>query len=116
MAGNDVAGAGCRCAQLVVAHEHVTDMKRCRERTFAVDVLVEMADVGGEHDRPAPTFVSPLRASAAKRAGRSPLLGEPFLRWTQVFVSLGMHRVRSLSNSGSKPLGVARMTTITTMP
>ncbi len=51
MAGNDVALVRRQFQQLVEALQHFADMKRRRERTLARHILIEMADVGSEHDK-----------------------------------------------------------------
>ena len=53
MTGDDVALVRRQRQQPVKAFQHLADMKRRRERTLARHVLVEMADVGREHDKSA---------------------------------------------------------------
>ena len=51
MPRNDVALVRRKRQQLVEALQHFADMEGGRERTLARHVLVEMADIGGEHDK-----------------------------------------------------------------
>ena len=51
--GDDVALVRRKRPQLVEALQHFPDMEGGRKRPFARRILVEMADIGREHDKPA---------------------------------------------------------------
>jgi hypothetical protein len=67
---DDVALVRRKCEQPVKALQHFSDMEGRRKRPVTSHVLVEMRDVGGEHDKSAGGLDPDLQASGRLRAFR----------------------------------------------